>query len=90
MNYAKKIIHKKGSTFLSLQEKKQMDKTFNKIEIDKKKVELNKKQKITLGLCGLSFIIMIIGFIHPTTKKYVEYEAPLPEYFQELLEIGKL
>ncbi len=26
-----------------------------------------------------------IGFIHPTTKEYVEFEAPLPEYFTDLL-----
>ena len=28
-----------------------------------------------------------LGFIHPTTKEYVEFEAPLPEYFKHLLEI---
>ena len=27
-----------------------------------------------------------IGFIHPTTKEYVEYEAPIPEYFKNLIE----
>ncbi len=26
-----------------------------------------------------------IGFIHPSTHEYVEFEAPLPEYFTELL-----
>ena len=26
-----------------------------------------------------------LGFIHPTTKEYVEFEAPLPEYFEQLL-----
>ena len=26
-----------------------------------------------------------IGFIHPSTGEYVEFEAPLPEYFEELL-----
>lgn len=26
-----------------------------------------------------------LGFIHPTTKKYVEFSAPLPDYFAELL-----
>lgn len=26
-----------------------------------------------------------LGFIHPTTKKYIEFSAPLPEYFEELL-----
>ncbi len=27
-----------------------------------------------------------IGFIHPSTKEYVEFEAPLPEYFVSLLD----
>lgn len=28
----------------------------------------------------------VLGFVHPTTKEYVEYHAPLPEYFTQLLE----
>ncbi len=28
----------------------------------------------------------VLGFIHPTTKEYVEYHAPLPNYFTQLLE----
>ena len=28
----------------------------------------------------------VLGFIHPTTEKYVEFSAPLPEYFVDLLE----
>lgn len=27
----------------------------------------------------------VLGFIHPTTKEYVEFTAPLPDYFKELL-----
>jgi len=30
----------------------------------------------------------ILGFIHPSTKEYMEFQAPLPDYFTELL--GKL
>ncbi len=26
-----------------------------------------------------------LGFIHPTTNSYVEFQAPLPDYFEELL-----
>lgn len=26
-----------------------------------------------------------LGFIHPSSKQYVEFEAPLPEYFEKLL-----
>ena len=29
----------------------------------------------------------IIGFIHPTTNEYMEFEAPMPEYFKDLLKI---
>ncbi|MBQ7065936.1 MAG: RluA family pseudouridine synthase [Lachnospiraceae bacterium] len=29
----------------------------------------------------------IIGFIHPITKEYMEFQAPLPEYFAHLLDI---
>ena len=28
----------------------------------------------------------VLGFIHPTSGAYMEFETPLPEYFQELLE----
>ena len=28
----------------------------------------------------------VLGFVHPRTKKYVEFQAELPEYFQQLLE----
>ncbi len=29
----------------------------------------------------------VLGFIHPTSREYLEFEAPLPEYFRHLLEI---
>lgn len=28
-----------------------------------------------------------LGFLHPRTREYVEFDAPLPEYFQKLLQI---
>ena len=28
----------------------------------------------------------VLGFIHPAAKEYVEFEAPLPDYFKELLD----
>lgn len=28
----------------------------------------------------------LLGFIHPTTKEYVEFQAPLPDYFTQMLE----
>ena len=27
----------------------------------------------------------VLGFVHPSTGKYMEFEAPLPEYFQKVL-----
>lgn len=43
--------------------------------------------KSQYNLQGQTLHARILGFIHPRTKEYVEYEAPLPEYFQHLLEI---
>lgn len=36
-------------------------------------------------LVGQTLHAWKIGFIHPTTRQYVEFEAPIPEYFQKLL-----
>ena len=45
-----------------------------------------KKQKaFSKGLCGQTLHAERIGFIHPTTGDYMEFSAPLPEYFEELL-----
>ena len=67
MNYAKKVQEDKGSTFLSLQEQKAMEKKFAaEVESSKdkqKEVKLTTKQKVTLILMGLTFLVMIIGFI---------------------------
>ncbi len=37
------------------------------------------------GLEGQTLHAMTIGFIHPTTEEYMEFSAPLPDYFGELL-----
>ena len=64
VSYAKKVIKKKGSTFLSLQEQKAMEETYAPKDDDSKKiVKLSSKQKVTLILFLLTFVIMIIGFI---------------------------
>ena len=42
-------------------------------------------EKNPLHLEGQTLHAYSIGFIHPTTRKYVEFEAPLPEYFTQLL-----
>jgi hypothetical protein len=28
----------------------------------------------------------VLGFIHPTKKVYIEFEAPIPKYFQQIIE----
>ena len=43
--------------------------------------------KCPFKLEGQTLHAMTIGFIHSTTGEYVEYEAPLPEYFEHLLQI---
>ena len=37
------------------------------------------------NLIGQTLHAKTIGFIHPTTGKYMEFHAPLPEYFEKLL-----
>lgn len=37
------------------------------------------------GLQGQTLHAYLIGFIHPKTGAYMEFTAPLPEYFQDLL-----
>ena len=59
--YAKKVMEKKGS-ILSAHEKKAMMETYG--DDDETPVtKLNKNQKWTLVFFGLTFVIMIIGFI---------------------------
>lgn len=43
-----------------------------------------KKQKVKLQ--GQALHAKNLGFIHPTTKKYIEFESDLPEYFMHLIE----
>ena len=72
MQYAKKVKNDKGSTFLSLQEQKAMEKRYGedtkednvKLTTSKEdNVKLTTRQKVTLWIFGLSFVVMIIGFI---------------------------
>ena len=43
------------------------------------------KNKNAYKLQGQTLHAKILGFIHPRTQEYVETDAPLPEYFEELL-----
>ena len=64
MKYAAKVKADKGSTFLSLREQNAAEKKYgsfgNKMN---KEVKLSGRQKITLVLFALTFVVMIVGFI---------------------------
>ena len=42
--------------------------------------------KDSFNLEGQTLHAKILGFIHPTTKEYMEFEAPTPEYFLKLIQ----
>ena len=39
------------------------------------------------GLEGQLLHSKILGFVHPTTKEYMEFESELPDYFLKVLKI---
>ena len=44
------------------------------------------QRKIAVSSGGTTLHAMVLGFVHPSTGEYMEFEAPLPEYFEKLLE----
>ncbi|MCD8238898.1 MAG: RluA family pseudouridine synthase [Clostridiales bacterium] len=42
-------------------------------------------QKCPYNLKGQALHAEVLGFIHPSTNKYIEFSADLPEYFREVL-----
>jgi 23S rRNA pseudouridine1911/1915/1917 synthase len=42
-------------------------------------------EKDSFHLEGQALHARVLGFIHPSSKEYVEFEAPLPEYFVQLI-----
>lgn len=48
--------------------------------------EIYGSSKNPYHLEGQTLHAMILGFIHPKTKEYVEFAAPLPDYFEKLLD----
>ena len=42
-------------------------------------------RKCPFALTGQTLHAKILGFVHPSTEEYVEVDAPLPEYFEQLL-----
>lgn len=97
MNYAKKIIKKKGSTILSLQEQNNMEEHYGETKAEKlAEAKLSGKQKATLILFFFTFLVMIISFIpwedfginFFANNKYINFAwlagVPLGQwYFQE-------
>ena len=47
--------------------------------------EVYSNRKCPFKLEGQTLHAKVLGFVHPTTGKYVEVDAPLPVYFEELL-----
>jgi 23S rRNA pseudouridine1911/1915/1917 synthase len=47
--------------------------------------ELYGPAKCPYSLEGQTLHAMVLGFIHPRTGEYMEFTAPLPEYFEKLL-----
>lgn len=97
MNYAKKVIKKKGSTILSLQEQNEMEEHYGETKAEKlAEAKMTGKQKLTLLLFFFTFLVMIISFIpwedfginFFANNKYINLEwlagVPLGQwYFQE-------
>ena len=64
LRYAAKVKRDKGSTIMSLREQQNAEKKFGKYESkSQEKVVLTGKQKATLYLFALTFVVMIVGFI---------------------------
>lgn len=49
--------------------------------------EIYSNRKSPFKLDGQTLHAKTLGFIHPATQEYIEVDAPLPEYFEHLLEI---
>ncbi len=49
--------------------------------------EVYANRKSPYKLQGQTLHAKTLGFIHPSSKEYMEIDAPLPEYFQHLLQI---
>ena len=64
VRYAKKVQRDKGSTFLSLREQAAAEKAYGKyLKAQDESDKLSKHQIATLILFGITFLVMIVGFI---------------------------
>ena len=48
--------------------------------------EVYGRGKNPFHLEGQTLHAMVLGFLHPSTGAYLEFEAPLPAYFEKLLD----
>jgi len=48
------------------------------------------RKKEEFSLQGQTLHAKVLGFVHPTTGEYMEFEAKLPEYFLHLLEVLRI
>ena len=44
------------------------------------------ERKKMIRVMDNSYMLKKLGFIHPTTGEYLEFECPLPDYFQAKLD----
>ena len=51
--------------------------------------ELYGPKTSNFNLQGQTLHAKVLGFVHPRTKEYMEFEVPLPEYFEKLINILK-
>lgn len=64
IRYAKKVQREKGSTFLSLREQAAAEKVYGKfLKAQGDEAKLSGKQIATLIVFGITFLVMIVGFI---------------------------
>ena len=45
------------------------------------------KKDTTYKIQGQMLHASTLGFIHPTTKQYIEFFSPLPKHFKDIIEI---
>ena len=80
IKYAKKVQRDKGSTFLSLREQAAAEKTYSKFLKGNDDTEkLSGKQIASLIVFGLTFLVMIVGFIPWPDFGITFFEDPLWE-----------
>ena len=64
IKYAKKVQRDKGSTFLSLREQAAAEKAYGKyLKTQEDTMKLSGKQIATLIVFGITFLVMIVGFV---------------------------